>query len=185
MLYENTITRSSSLDKTDKIQEAYEKMLSEASKIMTVDEFIKGLESVIKKSFPKSFVKVQASGNLGTSIFVTFALGKDKSEWQNGIIHNDPLHHQWMIGFNSFTENAFIKDKIEAELSVGGSLTIQPEEGSHLALGRAKIGWRKKTAPPEKLIPYFGNYFKKVKKVLVDNKENLTEYGYEIAKKKI
>lgn len=183
-LYENTIRRSSNLDKTDKIQEAYEKMLAEA-KTMTVDEFIKGLESNIKKIFPKSFVKVQASGNLGTSIFVTFALGKDKSEWVSGIIHNDPLHHQWMIGFNSFAENAFIKDKIEAEISIGGSMKTKPEEGSFMAFGRAKIGWRKKTDTPEKIIVHFTNYFKKMKQVLMANKDKLPERDFELNKNKL
>ena len=56
---------------------------------MTVDEFTKNLESTIKKIFPKSFVRARASTNLGSSISLMFALGKDKSEWTNGIIEND------------------------------------------------------------------------------------------------
>ena len=152
---------------------------------MTVDDFIKGLESAIKKSFPKSYINAKASTNLGASIHLTFALGKDKSEWQNGIIENDPLFHRFMIGWNSFTEGHFIKDKIEAELSVGGTLKVNPEEGSRMALGRVKIGWRKKTAPPDKIVQYFGNYFKKAQKVLKDNKDNLTNRDLELISKKI
>lgn len=184
-LYESTITRNSNLDKPDNIQQAYEKMLLSEAGLMTVDEFIKGLESTVKKLFPRSYIDLRASTNLGASITFRFALGKDKSEWQNGIIQNDPLFHVWMIGYNSFTEGHFIKDKIEAELSVGGSLKVNPEERSYMALGSVKIGWRKKTAPPDKLIQYYGNYFKKVKKVLKDNKNNMTDRDLQLIGKKI
>lgn len=184
MLYEKTISRDPT-NKTanDKIQEAYEKMLKEAP--MTVDEFTKALEATIKKIFPKSFVRATASTNLGASIGLVFALGGGKNEWTNGIIENDPLFHRWMIGWNSFTENAFIKDKIVAELSTGGSLKVDPEPGSHMAFGRVKIGWRKKTAPPDKMIKSMGDYFKKVKKVLKDNWDRVPERDRELNKNKV
>lgn len=155
------------------------------SNTMSVSEFIKNLENAVKKIFPKSFVKINASTNLGSSIHMVFALGKDRSEWINGIIENDPLFHRFMIGWNSFQEDTFIKDKIVAELSVGGNLKILPDEGSHLAQGRIKIGWRKKTAPPDKIIQHFTNYFKKVKKTLIDNKDKLFADDAELMKKKI
>jgi len=177
------------LEENKRIQEAYEKiLLNEANSLGyrgSVDEFVKELESTIKKIFPKSYIQVQASTNLGSSIHLQFALGKNKSEWENGIIHNDPLHHKWMIGWNSSTEGHFIKDKIEAELLIGNSLSIKPEEGSYMAQGRVKIGWRKKTAPPDKLIKYFGDYFKKVKKVLMDNKDKLPDRDKELNKNKL
>jgi len=159
--------------------------LSEAQGLMTVDEFISKLTAEIKKQFPKSFVAARASTNLGSSIHLQFALGKDKSEWSNGIIQNDALFHSWMIGWNSFTEGHFIKDKIEAELSVGGGLKVNPDEGSYMAFGRVKIGWRKKTASPDKLITYFGNYFKKVKKVLKDNVDRLPDTDKQLNKNKL
>jgi hypothetical protein len=185
-LYENIIRRSSSLDKSDGVQNAYEKMLMEAKGPMKVSEFISSLESAIKKSFPKSLVRVQASKNLGSSIGVTFALGKDKSEWANGIIHNDPLHHVLMIGWNEFAEDAFLKDKITLDKpNIGGSLKVLPEEGSYMAFGRVKLGFRKKTAPPEGIVKHLGNYFKKVKGILKDNIDRLTDEDRIIAKKKI
>lgn len=166
------------------INEVDEEVINEAS-TMTVSEFVSGLESAVKKIFPRSFVQIYSGKNLGSSITFRFALGKDKSEWQNGIIQNDPLFHLWMIGWESFVDDAFTKDKIPAELSVGGSLTITPEEGSYMAQGRAKIGWRKKTLPPDKLIKGFSDYFKKVKKVLKDNQDKLFDKDLELAKKKM
>ncbi len=184
-LYENKITREvNDQDENERIFEAYHKVLMESSS-MTVDDFIKKLEGTIKKSFPTSHVVARASKNLGSSIFLQFALGKNKSEWQNGIIQNDPLFSTWMIGWNAFTDGYFIKDKIEAELSSGGSLTVNAEEGSHMAYGSKKIGWRKKTAPHDKIIAYFGDYFKKVKKVAKDNKHNIPPRDLELIGKKI
>lgn len=164
---------------------SFVRKLDEASGIMTVDEFIKKLEDGVKKIFPRSFIQIYSGKNLGSSITFKFALGKDKSEWNNGIIHNDPLFHVWMIGWESFQDNGFTKDKIPAELSIGGSLAVRPQEGSYMAQGRAKIGWRKKTAPPDKIIQHFIAYFKKMKKVLVDNKDNLLDYHVKVVKNKI
>lgn len=186
-LYEQTVKRESNLDDKKSIYEAYMKVLNPVNEEtkMSVSDFVSKLESTIKKIFPKSFIRVAASKNLGSSIDVTFTLGKDKSQWENGIIHNDPLHHKWMVGWNSFVEDSFVKDKIEAEISLGGSLTVEPEEGSHMAFGRVKIGWRKKTSPPDKIIKHFENYFKKMKKVLMDNKDKLPQRYKELNKNKI
>jgi len=184
-LYEKTIKRSSALEENESLMEAYNKILMNEAKIMTVSEFVDSLEKAIKKIFPKSLVIVKASKNLGSSIDFTFALGKDKSEFANGIIQNDPLLHKFTIGWNSFTEDRFIKDKIEVEAIQGGILTVMPEEGSHMAYGRVKLGFRKKTAPPEGIIKHLDNYFKKVKKILKDNMDNLTDEDRELAKKKI
>jgi hypothetical protein len=160
-----------------------EKVLNEGT--MTVDEFTAKLKSTIKKHFPKSKVEAWSSTNLGSSISLSFALGKDKSEWVNGIIENDPLLHRFMIGWNSFAEGRFIKDKIQAELTIGGSMLVEPEEGSRMAYGRKKIGWRKKTDTPEKIITHFDNYFKKMKKVLKDSIEDMPKKHYELNKNKV
>lgn len=152
---------------------------------MSVDDFTKNLESAIKKVFPKSHVAARASTNLGSSIHLQFALGKDKSEWQNGIIQNDPLFHSWMIGWNAFADGKFTKDKIVAELSTGGTLKTNPEPGTHYALGSKKIGWRKKTATPEKMIKGMQDYFKKVKKVAKENKDNMTQRDLELIGNKV
>jgi hypothetical protein len=182
-LYENIIKReTTNRDVNEKILSAYDQMLMNEAKVMTVDEFIKKLESVAKKHFPKSYINIRATKNLGSSIDFTFALGKDKSQWNMGIIHNDPLHHLFHIGWNSFAEGVFIKDKIEADKNIGGSLTIKPEAGSHMAFGRVKIGWRKKTAPPDKLIQHFDNYFKKMKQVLKDNIDKMDDEHKKILK---
>ena len=114
--------------------------VNEANSNMKVDEFINKLDSIISKHFPKSFVKVQKIERLGKSIDVFFTLGKNKSEWINGIHENDPLHHRFMVAWDSFKDNDFTKDKIQAELVVGGSLKVLPKPNSYLAFDSVKIG---------------------------------------------
>jgi len=46
-------------------------------------------------------------------------------------------------------------------------------EGSYMAYGRVKFGWRKKTGTPEQLLKHLDNYFKKMRKVVDANKDNL------------
>ena len=160
-------------------------ILNEASKKMSVSEFISATEKAIRKSFPKSFLRIRSSKGLGTSIDIAFTIGKDKSEWSMGIPENDPMLHKFMIAWNQFTDNTFTSEKILAEINQGGSLTVQPEEGSYMAFGSIKIGWRKKTATPDKIVKHFENYFKKAKKVLRDNKDKLDKRHYELIKKHI
>lgn len=120
-----------------------------SEKVNTPQELSKEIEKVIKKHFPKSFVHVKLGGHLGYSITVTFAY---YPTWKV-TIHNDPGHHSFMVGWDSFgKEGEFTKDKIEAELNTGG-FSLIPEPGSYLAYdtkGASKIGWRKKQLPPIK-----------------------------------
>lgn len=162
----------------------YMKVINEGTTPMSVSDFVKTLESSIKKIFPTSLISIKSATNLGASIHLYFALGKDRSEWANGIIQNDSLYHLMMIGWNSFTEDHFIKDKIEAELTVGGRLKIDPQGGSRMAFDFVKIGWRKKKDTPEKIINHIVNYFKKVKQVLMDNKDKLPEFDKALLVKK-
>lgn len=66
---------------------AYESLL--AAQKIAID-----LNDEIKTIFPDSFVSARASTSLGGGFHVTlhFALGLDNSEWQNGIIQNDPAY---------------------------------------------------------------------------------------------
>lgn len=131
------------------------------------DALAADIEAAIKKSFPKSYVTSRFDNRLGSSIGIRFALGKDKSEWSNGIIHNDPLHTIMMVGFDQMTPEGKLGDKLTAEMSVGGSMWTGDE--------RIKIGFRKKTGAPKQIAPYIGKYFEKAKKVYLENKDKLSD----------
>lgn len=166
-----TLFRDRSNDKP--LLEAYNQMLVNEANMPTVDEFVKNLETEIKKVFPKSHVTIRASTNLGASIRLWFTLGKDRSQWVNGIAENDPVYHIISIAWNSFMDNHFIKDKIVAELTVGGSLHAIPAPESRFAYDPIKIGFRKITATPNDMPKKIGAYFKKMKDVLVKNRDRV------------
>lgn len=99
-LYENIVVREpTNKDINERILSAYDNMLREMNEAsqMKVDEFISKLTDSVKKIFPKSHVNIYSGTNLGSSITFKFALGKDRSEWGNGIRENDPLYHIFHI----------------------------------------------------------------------------------------
>lgn len=138
------------------------------------DDFVTKIQKTISKIFSKSFVKVNLSKRLGKTIQISFLLGKDKSEWINGIPENDPMKHMLFIWLDRMGDDNILPDKIGIELSQGGDLTVRPKEGSHLAYDRVKIGWRKKTGTPEQILKHIDNYFKKAKQVLLKNKDRMS-----------
>ena len=168
-----------------KFEKRYREIMNEAKKIETSEEFISDLEKVIKKSFPKSSVKVGITGLSGESLLIKFSLGNGKSEYPNGIIHNDPVHtHIWIFDLLPFDPNK----KYKVELGgIGGSITTKPEEDSYLAYDRVKTGWRSFSATPDKIVTKIDKYFSKVKdllkKLVKDNK--ISDDHLELVKSKI
>jgi hypothetical protein len=55
-------------------------------------ELAERIALVIKRIFPNSYIESRYSTSLCESIDVRFALGKNSSEWKNGIIQNDPAY---------------------------------------------------------------------------------------------
>jgi len=133
----------------------------------------KRIKTEIEKSMPPGYVLVcEVRSSLGRKhIYLVTALEKDKSKWSNGIMMNDPALHKIIIyGVN---EDDTLADKLEANIATGGKLMVKPDPGSHYAFGSVKFGWRKKKGTPDQIVKHFGNYFKKVKKVIQDNKGRL------------
>ena len=142
------------------------------------------LEKMIKGYFPKSFVKVSYSTNLGDSINITFAIGTG-NEWPNKIIHNDPVHTSMIIFMQKQGEiEDFMTQKMRAESSISG-ITVKPPEGSFYAYGTVKNALRKKTATPDAVFKHLDNYFKKTKQLVEDNLDKMTDEHRKIAEKKV
>lgn len=94
---------------------------------------------------------------LGDSYFYKGYSAFNKSEFVNGISHNDPLNYMFEIDGNLYRETMLY-------------LLIKPEPGSHLAYGRAKMRSATiKNITPEKL----RKRFEKIEQFLQDNKENM------------
>jgi hypothetical protein len=151
---------------------------------VSAEDFVTQIEDVIKKIFPKSFVQVRYSTSLGhKSIFIQFALGKDKSEWANGIIQNDPLHHQiWIYGIK---DDGTLMDKVKMEAHSGGRLILKENDESGFRSKVVKIGFRSMTGTPEKILKGIGNYFTKAKKVFKEYQDRLRDLPEDFPKDKV
>jgi len=137
------------------------------------------IESTIKRHFPKSYVRAKFEKGLTASIYIMFTLG-DRNQYVNNIADNDIAlvkAHIW-----NFNDDGSFDGKLEFEASQGGGIYVKPEEGSYMAMGRVKIGLRKKTGTPEQIIKHIDSYFGKLKKTLNDVKDRIMPDAYELIK---
>lgn len=143
-----------------------------AAPINTVDELIAALTEAISNTFPKSFVDVSFSERLGKDVTIRFALGKDKSEFPNGYIENDPAKQIIMVAYDQINDDNTLFDKINVKMVQGDNIAV-PSKVPHLAFERIKVGFRKRTDTPERIVQYIDNYFQKLKQVLIENVDQM------------
>lgn len=61
---------------------------------MKYQNVVNELNNELKALFPNAFIKVNYSNNIiSECIKISVALGKDTTEWENGIIQNDSFHN--------------------------------------------------------------------------------------------
>jgi hypothetical protein len=135
------------------------------------NEMASDIQDTIQKIFSKSFVSARFQSNIAPGITLFFALGKDKSEFENGIVHNDPMHHVIHIGTGEFGENGEIPNKIKMDAGIGGKLYVLGKET--MSGDRIKLGWRMKNGTPEQIVKTLKDYFTKARKIYDENKERI------------
>jgi len=159
------------------IRESIRKQLNESMDInnLTPEEQAFAIENMIKKQFPKSYVRVKRSKGLGESIYGVFTLGKDKSEWANGIYNNDPLLHTFHIWL----------DETPTQLEWSqGNMRIAPEK-KHMAYGSVKTGMRGGKGDMNKIMKALTTFFtKKLPTVVKKSKDKIHPEHLELFKKK-
>lgn len=154
----------------DKFNKLYESV-TKTEPVAEVKELMDRIKSAYMKEFPKGWMNIKINKGLGDpSLYMMFGI-QPEEKWSSKIKDNDPgLQQMFVYGVT----DKEITDKIEADLFRGGSLTVKPEEGSHMAFGRVKFGWRKKKGSIEQIEKHLVNYFKKMRKVVDENKDNLS-----------
>ncbi len=130
---------------------------------MNTQELITNLKTAFETQFPESYIDVCTTKLIGLHIWIEFALGKDKSEWNHGIIRNDAFHGRFIIEIN---DDGTLPEKLETELSIGGNITTK-------RFDRIKTGYRKIKGNPTQVSTKFEKYFKKAKGILVENRNEL------------
>lgn len=129
------------------------------------------LKGNFKKIFPNGKINARVYSGLGDpTLSVSFYMIGDKEGQSNGIIDNDPVITKFMAHLPSVHPEKGTKFKIERLM---GGLSIQPEEGSYMAMGRVKLPYRKSTGDIKKQVANLTKYFKTVGQAILDNKDNL------------
>jgi|GEM_PF-1998746 len=145
-----------------------------------LDENFEGVETanLIEKSYRKYFPKGMfyskklALGGSGFSF--TIGLIGDKKDLPNGIEHNDPMRHVFMV--NS-------RDGVFEVTSPSGNLSVNPPEKSFMAMGSVKTKFRKLKGDEKKIVAGMDRFFSKLKNTVKDNKDNI--YGADKIRKYI
>jgi len=149
--------------------------------ITATNDFVSTLEKVIKKHFPKSYIRVQFGGNFEPSVHIVFALG-NKQDWSGGYFENDIVSNSMHIW--GFEKDGTMKDKQQLDPSGSGSFVITPAPDSYMAYDRVKVPVRKKTGSPDAIVKSVDKYFGDLKKALKSNSDKFAS-GHEYAKKYI
>lgn len=141
-----------------------------------IQKFLDNVESAFKKEFKNGYYLGRLEKGLGSPhLYFHFSLIGDTKDLSGGYRDNDPMQHKMMIHDPIKLEDGSTMEKMTIELIVGGSLSVKPDADSYLAMGRVKFGWRKKSGSLSQIEKHLIDYFKKMKKVVDANKENI--YG--------
>lgn len=131
--------------------------------------------------FPHSFINAFAehTGN-SSDICIKTALGKDKTEFSNGIWQNDPLFGVYFIW--GFKADGSYGPKIQLDSSSASVSGIKPPADSNLYYSSIKF-FRKITCEPEKMLPKIKQMFKKIHDIVKENKDNFVNPEFPISSK--
>lgn len=123
------------------------------------------IEAILKDKFPNAYVSASYSDRFCESIGVRFGLIGDDADLPWKIRQNDPLH----TIFNIFVSG---DDSYEAKILTGG-LSVNPPEGSYLAMEHVKVPFRKTKGDEKRVIKAFERFADRAANVVRENKENI------------
>lgn len=147
--------------------EDYKHMLDES--VEGAQNVAQEIRKIFRKHFPKSYIEVDYRTSLSPHITARIALGKDKSEFSNGIIQNDPMFAIFMLSFEG--TSALMGD---------GSLTVERISGGGLKdanYSTIKIPFRKTTGDRKRIMTAFERYFGRLKDAVKTHADELKVSG--------
>jgi hypothetical protein len=160
------------MNKLSILREAFEK--KELSK--EVQDYMDAITNGIKSTFPDSYVSASFDSNLGEAITIYFTIGKDNSEYINQISDNDPLYTSIMLAtktINGFKGGEVLPSELEMSPLRFRKFYLKGYDFFKNPKAFVKVPFSKKTGNPEVVKKYIIDYFKKVKQLLIANKDNL------------
>jgi len=135
------------------------------------DKLASDIESAITSIFPDSYVSVRYGNNIAPAITIAFALGKNRLEWSNGIIHNDPAHTLFLI--YGMEKDGSIKKPLEPKYSMGG-ITVK-STNPYMVYGTVKVPFRQTKGDANAMLKLIKTYFERLKKLLQENRDKMTD----------
>lgn len=146
------------------------RLLESSTDMSDSDKLASDIEQVVKKHFPDSYINSRYVYKWST-IVVDFRLGKDRTEWSNGIDLNDPAKASLYI--RNMNKDGSISDSLELTRQ-DGNLMVK-SNNKYLAFDRVKVPFRKTTGDPKAIVKAIDTYFSRLKKILQDNRDNLRD----------
>ena len=146
--------------------------LKESSEISRED-FATEVEKAFKKHFPNGSFVFQG-GALGGDASINFTGGLIDSDNRLDRMNDVLQISAWM--HDSVDSEGMMLDKITLEWD-NSQMLVKPEEGSHMAMGRVKLGLRKKTGTPQVVLKAIVNSFKKSAGIVKKNIDDV--YGHD------
>lgn len=152
-------------DTYDQIKESLQNVYEAEMEAGDVEQLMDDIRSSFKKYFPHGYINIgKGAGISKGTIHLAIGLIDDVNKLSSGIRENDPMIHKFII----FPEaNGF-----SAELSYG-NLSVNPPEGSYLAMGRVKTNWRKTRGDAKKIAKAYDTFFGRLKKIVKDNEADV------------
>jgi len=144
------------------------KRTEDENRVKVINNFITNTENNFKKYFPNGWFQIYSSKTIGEeSITIRYGLIGNQEDNINGYRDNDPLFNLLSI----YPASDLLNDDNEL-CSLRSGLYINPIE-KYYAMSRVKTAIRKSKGSLSKLEKTLDNYFKKVAKIVIDNKKDI------------
>ena len=143
--------------------------------------------TIMAEEIKQSFLKIFPHSHFGyvadtkprqsysNSLIFEIALGKDKTEFPNGYVENDPMGTKFII--RGFNDDDTPSGKIEVKNLTNYGIYTKPAPDSHLALGKVKVWNGAFTVPADKVVPRLTKYFLALKDAVKANIDNFPNYA--------
>jgi len=132
---------------------------------MDILETKKAITDVFKKEFPDSWFELSNGSLASKSLYIRFTVGA-KSDWENGIIQNDPF-------FTVIVLHPGKDGKWSAELSAGNRLIVDTRPTPSTTV---KLGWRNKSGSFEAILKHLKDHLSRIKEAIKTHKDVLKPY---------
>ncbi len=142
---------------------------------MITQEFLNDLTFIYNAKFPKSMIKFNLSSSLYRSIGIKLYLAGKKSEFANGISHNDmfsinfiiyaPNEQELPVGFKNVLPDTLMLS------ATGKRYTVKPIDNFSYSSGK-NLSYRKTTGDSTKIKKAFERFVNRLHDSLLDDMEN-------------